>query len=319
MNKNVKKILLTGAAGFVGSHLAKELLILGYELFTIDNLSTGKIDNIPKGVHVTVGDCADKELVFTLDNHKFYAIFHIAGQSSGEISFSDPECDLKSNTLSTINLLELSKKTHCKKFIYASTMSVYGDIESYLAVEDLKLNPKSFYAVGKLASENYMRIYQDNYDIKCVALRLFNCYGVGQNMDNLKQGMVSIFLAMALLGDEILVKGSPDRFRDFVYIDDVVNAFVKSINLDLDTFEVINVASGKKTYVKELINSITQNINKEIKVEYSNSTLGDQFGIFGDNSKALKLLDWKPTLSFQEGIKHTIKHYLNEKNINSTE
>ena len=315
----MKKILVTGAAGFVGSHLAKYLQKLGYKIYTIDNFSTGRLENLPENVELIKGDCSDPKIVFSLEKHQFDVIFHIAGQSSGEISFSDPEYDLKSNTLSTLLLLQLCQKTDCKRFIYASTMSVYGDISSEEAFEDLNLNPKSFYAVGKLASEHYMKIYQENYGIQCIALRLFNCYGIGQNLDNLDQGMVSIFLAMALKGNHILVKGSGDRFRDFIYIEDVVNAFIKCLYANFDSFEKINVASGKKTQVKQLIHLITKNIAKEFEVEYSNSTPGDQFGIYGDNAKALELLDWEPTVSFEEGLKKTINYYLDEKATRSAE
>ena len=122
----------------------------------------------------------------------------------------------------------MQKKTGCKEFIFASSMSTYGDHDPSLVSETTPTVPKSFYAVGKLASENYMRIYSDMYGIKCTALRFFNVFGIGQNMDNLKQGMASIYLAMAIRNQHITIKGSKDRFRDFVYIDDIVNAVEKN-------------------------------------------------------------------------------------------
>ena len=227
--------LVTGAAGFIGSALSKRLIELGHKVVTVDNLSTGFVENIPNEVIFVKGDCHDKSLIKSLDKYSFDAIFHIAGQSSGEISFDDPVYDLQTNAESTLLLLKLALKVKCKKFIYASTMSVYGDQGETLVKEDSSLNPKSFYGVGKLASEKYLSIFQ-NFGINCTALRLFNVYGPGQNMYNLRQGMVSIFLAQAFNHNEINVKGSKDRFRDFIFIDDVVNAFISSYNKEKISF-----------------------------------------------------------------------------------
>ena len=176
------------------AHLSQRLLEDNNTVTTIDNLSSGFIDNIPDGVRFIKGDCYDKKSIDKLKNEKFDMIFHIAGQSSGEISFEDPEYDLKTNTLSTLMLLNYSVKTKCRNFIYASTMSVYGDHPNKKISEDDKAIPKSFYAIEKLASEQYLKLYS-KYNIKISCLRLFNVYGPGQNMFNLKQGMISIFQA----------------------------------------------------------------------------------------------------------------------------
>jgi len=191
MNTNMT-YLVTGAAGFIGSALAKRLLIEGNKVITIDNLSTGFETAIPEGVEFFKGDCQDYSIVKQLEKYSFDAIFHIAGQSSGEISFDDPVYDLQTNAQSTLLLLKLALKTNCKKFIYASTMSVYGDQPDHKVNEEAMLKPKSFYGVGKVASEHYLRIYQQ-YGIQSTAMRLFNVYGPGQNLKNLRQGMVSIF------------------------------------------------------------------------------------------------------------------------------
>ena len=218
------KYLVTGAAGFIGSALAKSLIEEGSEVVTIDNLSTGFRSNIPDGVVFLEGDCQDQKILDQLHSNKFDAIYHIAGQSSGEISFDDPVYDLQTNTQSTLQLLQLCRQTDCKKVIYASSMSVYGQVPDEPIDETWKARPQSFYGVGKLASEHYLRIFRQ-FGIATASLRLFNTYGPGQNLENLRQGMVSIFLAQALRDKRIHVKGSPDRFRDFVYIDDVVQSF----------------------------------------------------------------------------------------------
>ena len=242
-----KRYLVTGAAGFIGSRIAAALLQRGCEVVTIDNLSTGKRENVPDGCVLIEGDVFARKIIDSLEQHRFDGILHIAGQSSGEVSFDDPVYDLQTNAQSTLMLLDYAKKTGCRNFLYASSMSTYGDHENPLVDEESKTQPKSFYAVGKLASENYMRIFT-GFGIQCTALRFFNVYGVGQNMDNLRQGMASIFLAMALKDRHVLVKGSKDRFRDFVYIDDVVDAVLKALHREQgEAFEVYNVSTGNPT------------------------------------------------------------------------
>jgi UDP-glucose 4-epimerase len=154
------KYLVTGGAGFVGSKLARELLRNGNEVVVMDNLSTGYISNIPQQAHFIEGDCSDPATIEKLEETQFDAIFHIAGQSSGEISFEDPVYDINCNTVSTLLLLQYARRTDCKRIIYASTMSVYGDSPTEMVSEESPTHPKSFYSVGKLASELYFKDIQ---------------------------------------------------------------------------------------------------------------------------------------------------------------
>ena len=297
----MKTYLVTGAAGFIGAAVAKRLIEQGDKVITIDNLSTGYKNNIPEGVIFYEGNCQDYNIVKQLEEYNFDAIFHIAGQSSGEISYDDPVYDLQTNGQSTLLLLKLALKTNCNKFIYASTMSVYGDKPDVPVKEDIILKPKSFYGVGKIASEHYLRIYEE-YGIQSTALRLFNVYGPGQNMLNLRQGMVSIFIAQAIDNKRILVKGSGDRFRDFVYIDDVVDAFLFAYKRKEKCFQEINISTRVKTTIEKLIEEIKKNLSFEVDVKYEGFTPGDQFGITGDNSKAKKVLEWSPKYKLNKGL-----------------
>ena len=156
-----KIYLVTGAAGFIGAAVAKRLVEEGHLVVTIDNLSTGFKNNIPKGVKFIKGNCQDEKVINKLSSYRFDAIFHIAGQSSGEISFDNPTYDLQTNAQSTLLLLKLALKTNCAKFIYASTMSIYGDQKKMPVNERAISSPISFYGVGKIASEHYMKIYQE--------------------------------------------------------------------------------------------------------------------------------------------------------------
>lgn len=301
--------LVTGAAGFIGAALAKRLIKQGNKVVTIDNLSTGFIESIPEGVIFIEGNCQDESIINQLFSYKFDAIFHIAGQSSGEISFEDPVYDLQTNTQSTLLLLKYALESNCKKFIYASTMSVYGDQMDKAIGEEATTLPNSFYAVGKLASEHYLDINSKN-NMDIVSLRLFNVYGPRQNMGNLKQGMVSIFLAQAFSNKKIIVKGSPERFRDFVFIDDIVNSFQMILETNELGYRCYNVSTGIRTTISDLLYKITTCLPFEVVVEYSDSTPGDQFGIYGDATKIKKELGWKYQTELDDGLNNMINWIL---------
>ena len=303
-----KTYLITGAAGFIGAAVSRNLIEKGNTVITIDNLKTGFKENLPKGIVFIQGDCAADNIIEKLNDYQFDAILHIAGQSSGEISFDDPSYDLKTNTLSTVKLLKFAIKNNCKKFIYASTMSVYGENIDERVNEDAILNPISFYAVGKIASEQYLKIYS-LYGLTCTSLRMFNVYGPGQNMSNLRQGMVSIFLEQALNG-KVVVKGDLNRFRDFIYIDDVANAIIESTKFDDIKYRVMNIGTGTKTTVKSLLNEISKNIPDKLIIEQLDSTPGDQYGIYADISYAKKIMDWYPITNLSDGIRKFINHRL---------
>ena len=304
-----KNILVTGAAGFIGSAVASKLIELNYNVYTIDNLSTGFIEKIPNNVKFIKGNTYDKNILQNFSKVNFYAILHIAGRSSGEISFENPVYDLKSNTESTLNLLQFCKNNGCNKFIFASTMSVYGDSKKDYVEENDNLNPKSFYSIGKIASEQYMKIYSQ-FGINSIALRLFNVYGPGQNMTNMKQGMASIFLSQALNDNSIIVKGSLERYRDFVYIDDVVSSFVLALDSNIKGFDFFNVCSKSMTKVSDILKIISQEFPNKIEISQEKGTPGDIFGIVGCNKKILKNLNWKPTYSFNEGMIRMINSLL---------
>jgi UDP-glucose 4-epimerase len=300
-------ILITGAAGFIGSAIAKSLNEQGLATLTIDDLSTGHLSNIPNETVFIEGDCGNPEIVAQLNAYKIEAIVHFAGQSSGEVSFADPLADQKSNTTSTLLLLKFAKEKGINKFIYASSMSVYGDQDRLPVTEQSETKPKSFYAVGKLASEHYMRIYS-NENLKTVALRLFNVYGPGQNLDNLKQGMLSIYLAQALKDGMINVKGSLQRFRDLVYIDDVVELVNLLLKANLkDLYSVYNVSNGYPVYVHEMIAQLQSVLGEAITVNEIEGTPGDQFGIFGANDQLERDFRWAPRTKHALGIKQMIQ------------
>ncbi|MCK5214111.1 MAG: NAD-dependent epimerase/dehydratase family protein [Candidatus Omnitrophica bacterium] len=301
-----KTYLVTGAAGFIGGVLARKLVDQGHTVWTIDNLSTGFKENVPDGVHLIQGGCQEPESIAQLEGKAFDAILHFAGQSSGEISFDDPVYDLRTNTESTLRLIKYGLENGCPRFIYSSSMSVYGDVPNEPIAEDWTPQPLSFYGIGKLASEHYLRIYQSK-GLQATSLRLFNVYGEGQNMSNLRQGMVSIFLAQLLKEDKIIVKGSNNRFRDFIEVNDVVDITIKMIDEPRSYGKIYNVGTGKRNTVADLLNIMVRESGLDKEIVYAGVTLGDQKGIYADISLIQKEFDFKPQFSLDQGLKNMIE------------
>ncbi len=299
--------LVTGAAGFIGSNIARGLIKLGHQVTTIDNLSTGFESNIPEKCTFVQG-CVGNSSISKLKGEKFDAILHIAGQSSGEVSFENPINDIDSNVISTVCLLKYAVKTGCKRFIYAGTMSVYGEQgrKERFSEKDAT-NPKSFYAVGKLASEHYLKIYQEQYSIKYTVLRYFNVYGEGQNLTNLKQGMISIYLKQFIDDDfeKVEVKGSIERFRDFSHINDIVEVSIETINNSKFYNQIVNIGTGRKIKIKDILRLMRKYLASGKEIIITSGTKGDQFGIYADNRK-LEEIYGKKFIKFEDGLKRMI-------------
>lgn len=293
-----KKVLITGVGGFIGSHVAKRFLSEGYHVIGVDDLSTGRFENVPEGIDFLKEDLSQPESM-----NKFpkdvSAILHLAGQSSGEISYDDPVADLEKNVMSTINLIRYGIQINADRIVYASSMSVYGNVPDEPVKESFFPKPLSVYGVGKFASEGYLRVYQN--ELPFVAMRMFNVYGPGQDLSNLRQGMVSIYLAQALDNGNILVKGSLNRYRDFIYVDDVVEAWYRATTYESAKNKVFNIGTGVKTTIGGLLDKICSNIpGSGFFVE--GSTPGDQNGIYADNSALKEILEMKSFTGLDDGF-----------------
>lgn len=302
-------ILITGSAGFIGSSLVNELK-KKYKIIGLDNLSTGNINNIikHKNYHFIKGDCGDMRILQKLKKIKI--IIHVAGQSSGEKSFEDPLNDFKNNTQSTINLLQFAKEIKCKHFIYMSSMSVYGNKYKTKLSEKFPTSPISFYGISKEASEKYIQKFKDkglNYTI----LRLFNVYGSGQRLDNLKQGMIRIYLTQIFKKKSLSVKGSKHRYRDFIHIKDVIKYIKLIINNKKFFNQILNIGTGKKTSINTLVNMIRKKSNLKSKIRYIHGTIDDQFGVVANINKIKKLSKYTPMININDGLEEMIKKYFN--------
>jgi UDP-glucose 4-epimerase len=254
------------------------LLREGYRVTGVDDLSSGKRSNVPDGVEFIHGDLALKATMSRLPAD-CRVILHLAGQSSGEISFDDPVADLEKNTVSTLNLIRYGMDRRAERIVYASSMSVYGAVEDAPIQESHRCQPLSCYGIGKHAAEEYLRVYSKT--LPPVVLRMFNVYGPGQDLANLRQGMVSIYLAQALATGRIEVKGSVDRFRDFIYIDDVVDAWLRAVTNPAALGRTLNVGTGVRTTVKALLDLVCALVPGS-RYAVQGGTPGDQSGIYAD-------------------------------------
>ena len=292
------KILITGVAGFIGSKVAESFIKKGHEVTGVDDLSQGNINNIPKTISFINYDLSDPKILNKLPKNCDY-ILHLAGQSSSEISFDNPVDDLKKNSISTLNLIKYGISKKVKKFLFASSMSIYGNVPDRPISERFTPSPISCYGLSKLTSESYLEIFKNK--LPYINLRMFNVYGPGQDLNNLRQGMVSIFLAQAITKGKVHVKGSLNRFRDFIYIDDVVDSWYTLTFNGIKNMS-INVGTGNKTSVKTLLDTIKKHIPN---MEYfsKGSTPGDQKGIFADNTLLIKNTDKNNFISINDGIR----------------
>lgn len=294
----MNQILITGVAGFIGSHVARRFLAEGWHVVGVDDLSNGKRENIPAGLDFIEGDLARAETIGRLPGGP-RVILHLAGQSSGEISFDDPVADLEKNTVSTLNLVRWGIAQGAERLVYASSMSVYGPTADAPIAETHPCAPLSCYGVGKHAAEGYLQVY--GRQLPSVALRMFNVYGPGQDLSNLRQGMVSIYLAQALATGRIDVKGSTARFRDLVYIDDVVEAWYRASTREEALGRVLNVGTGVKTTVAELLEAICRRV-PGARFEVIAGTPGDQNGIYADPAELSRCLGLSHFVPVDEGL-----------------
>jgi UDP-glucose 4-epimerase len=299
-----KNILITGGAGFIGSNLAERCLREGHNVYVADNLLTGKSENVPKEASFILMDISKEEDYKKLPEVNFDVVMHLAAQSSGEISDEKPELDISINALGTLLLLRWSIQKKVKRFLYASSMAVYGDPKAVPVSEEDACRPLSFYGITKLAGENYVQHYSRK-GLNTTCFRMFSVYGPGQDMENLKQGMVSIYMAYILKNQPIHVKGSKERFRDFTYIDDVVDGWMTVLDKPKTFGGIYNLAGGEKTTVGVLVEKEIKafNLPGDYPVKYAGTTPSDQFGLYADISKIRSDAHWTPKTSLQEGLK----------------
>jgi len=311
------KIMVTGGAGFIGSHLAKRLLDVGHTVVVVDNLSTGRLVNIPEGAGFLKLDltCPDFPSELPTDIN---VVCHLAAQSAGAVSAERPYYDLQANAASTLLLSRWCLEKGVRRFVYASSMAVYGKIDHSPVREETPCFPISYYGVTKLTAEHFLRM-AEREGLKVTSFRIFTAYGPGQDLSNLRQGMVSIYLAYFLKGGAVPVTGSLDRFRDLIYIDDIVDAWQKAVEKPETSSQVYNLGSGRPTTVRELLASLKHalGLKPDYPVEELPGSPSDQFGLFADVSKLEGELECMARTKLVHGLRKMVAWVEQKKNPDS--
>ena len=306
-------ILITGGAGFIGSSIANRLIDLGHSITIIDNESTGIKSNIPKKAKYYKGSINNQDDLKLIFKNSFDAVLHIAGQVSIINSFIDPIKDLHTNTQGTLNMLHMCIKYKISRFIYASTMTLYDNNIEPPFNEKTNCSPKSYYGITKLAAESYVHATSNRSDLDFVfnvtSFRMFNVYGPNQALDNPYQGVLGIFIGNVLRNEPIKIFGDGNQTRDFIYIDDVVDAWVMALDNKETYGKILNLGSGQELSINEISKKVINafGINNKIQILYKPSRPGEQRYVYSDNSKINKVLSWVPKVKFNEGLIKTIE------------
>ncbi|MEF2245418.1 NAD-dependent epimerase/dehydratase family protein [Paenibacillus sp. IITD108] len=302
------KVLITGGYGFIGSHVADRFHKEGHDIYIIDNLSTGKKENITfkhKGYILSVEDSKCAEI---FRSNKFDIVVHLAAQVSVAHSVAQPTVDAESNVLGLVNMLNLSAEHHVKKFIYASSAAVYGLQEQLPITEDAHCSPISPYGISKLSGELYSSKWEELYGLSTLGLRFSNVYGPRQ--DGLGEGgVISIFMNRMIAEQPLLVYGDGEQTRDFIYVEDVAYAIYRGANSYQSG--IYNLSVNQQTSVNRII-SVLGEIQPLKEVVYTEKRVGDIDHSVLDNTRVMRDFDWSPLYTIEEGLKRTAHSFIQQ-------
>lgn len=308
------KILVTGGAGFIGSHLVRKLLSAGEQVTVLDNFSTGSRANLPEaeGLACIEMDVNDPALAEVFNEGQFDAVVHLAGQTTVHISMESPELDGHENIIGSIHVLEQAKRTQVKRVIFASTAASYGDVaeEKLPIVESEPLHPLSFYGLSKVTVEHYLRLYQRAFGLDFVILRFANVYGERQGNGG-EGGVISIFAKRLAQGKELTIYGDGEQTRDFIYAGDIAAGiyaalYTKHVN------HAYNLSSQTETSLKELVAILADVSGRAIEPLYKEARQGDIYKSMLANGRARRSLDWAPAVSLHEGLRRTYDYFVHQ-------
>lgn len=303
----MRRVVVTGGAGFIGSHLAEALLRRGYQVIILDDLSTGKRENIEPiltrgNVQFIEGSITDLSLLNKLFRNVSY-VFHLAAIPGVPQSIENPLASHNVNITGTLNVLLAAKDNGVKRVIYASSSSVYGDTPTLPKREDMPPNPQSPYVVTKLAGEYYCRVFQEVYGLPIVCLRYFNVYGPRQDPNSQYAAVIPGFIDRLFKDEPPIILGDGEQTRDFTFVKDAVEASI--LAAESDVTGVFNVGIGRRVSINELARLVTRLMGKESKPIHKEPRTGDIRHSLADISKA-KQFGYKPKYNLEEGLKETI-------------
>ena len=304
-------VLVTGGAGFIGSHLATKFVELGHRVRVLDNLSTGKVENlahISSDLELIEGDIRDVEMCRSACEGIDY-VFHEAAMGSVPKSVADPQTSHACNIDGTLNLLRACVDKKVSRFIYAGSSSAYGDTEESPKHEGITPCPLSPYAVQKLASEHYARAFYCCYGLESITLRYFNVFGSRQDPCGEYAAAIPAFVSAILMGESPVIYGDGEQSRDFTYIDNVVQGNVLAMKAARTTGESVNLAYGGQITINQVIAGINKVLGTDVAPRYTEARAGDILHSCANVQLAKELLGFEPTVPFEQGLREAIDYY----------
>jgi UDP-glucose 4-epimerase len=307
MEQSKEKVLVSGGAGFIGSHLVERLLLNGHEVVVIDNFSSGKKSNLPKGITMyELNVWHDyKKLYKVIEKEKPGIAFHLAAHKDVRASVDSPVLDAHTNIIGTLNVLEGMHRAGGGRVVFTSSIAVCSPNAKLPLNETCAIKPNAPYGVSKRAAELYMWHYSELRNMACISLRPTNIYGPRQTMEG--ASVIALFIQALMNGETPQIFGSGEHTRDFLYVDDVVDALMRSMRVGWCGELVL--ATGKETSVNQLYSMIKNELKVPTEADYTDAREGDLFQNYGDPSLALEVIGWTPKTSLEEGLKKTIEWY----------
>ena len=310
-----KTALVTGGAGFIGSHLVEALISAGCRVAVLDNLSTGNLTNLK---HLTgkfsffQEDIRNQKALYAAAE-ECQVIFHLAAVVSVPQTIENPIESADINEMGSLSVFETARKKKVQRVVFSSSCAVYGDDPRLPKLENMAPKPLSPYAVQKLAAEYYAQMFYDLYGLETTVLRYFNVYGPRQDPSSPYSGVISIFMTKALLNEPAVIYGDGNQSRDFIYVQDVVRANLLAATIQGAGGRVINIGSGKSVAVNQLWDEICAISNRNLKPEYAPRRPGDIVASLADVGRAKELLDFECEASFEAGLKSTFEWYRSQR------
>lgn len=300
-------VLVTGGAGFIGSHIVDALLKRGNDVHILDDMSGGRRSNVPAGATLHEVDVRSPVVRDLWSQHGYRTMFHLAAQMDVRKSVADPSWDADINLRGLLNLMEAGRENGLERVVFSSTGgAIYGEPEYVPQDEHHSLKPLSPYGIAKLASEKYLYFYFDSYGIQSVSLRYGNVYGPRQNPHG-EAGVVAIFTQKMLQGGRPVINGAGEQTRDYVHVADVVRANMAA--LDVDGYDVINIGTGRETSVNDLFRILRDELAPKLDEEHGPGKPGEQQRSVLAYERATKVLDWQPEIRVEEGLVETARWF----------
>jgi len=310
---NMSTVLVTGGGGFIGSNLAEALLRKGHQVRVLDNFSTGKKENLLLGevyasLEIIEGDICHLAVCQKVMKGIEY-VFHQAALPSVQRSVEDPLTSNAVNVEGTLNLLLAARDSGVKKFIYASSSSIYGDTPTLPKKEEMPPNPLSPYALQKYIGEQYCRLFFQLYGVETISLRYFNIFGPKQDPASIYSAVIPRFIDALLKRDHPIIFGDGEQSRDFTYIDNVIEANLLAMSKDHLRGEVVNVACGKQTSLNQLLNILKGILGSKISPIYEEPRKGDVRHSLADITRGKEILNYVPNIGIEAGLRKTVEYF----------